>query len=1750
MKKSTLLTLALSAVACVSQAQVATFSDIGATPPTPGPNDISQLSTTGEIQNNAGNNYYFDNTGQPAGTTFTTGANAAGYTVTNVIVACFPGNYGNNGTISAAITNTQPFKINFYVLTGPNATYGLQTNAIFIGSYVSTPGTLVPGDFLQFSGLNVTLPPNTICAFTFGRLTTGFGYIAPPLVPPTGATALYPGGSECIINPGGGANAVNYAATTLVNGIIKTNYSTVFDIGMTLNPSALPAYNVLPSFLSLPLPTKQYPGTTAHFTAQTNSVGAITNGISGGAGLQWQVNTGGGWANLVDGATGTGSSVVGSLTTNLTIANIGASDVGSYQLVFTNSVIGGPVNSTATPAVTLTELSAPTVGSFAAAALALNPVAFWPLNENSQNPGVLGNPNTVNPAVGSALAYDVAGGFTGIYGPAALNGFDGFAGPEAPTYGGFPSVNYSWVGSGNIPNTYVTTTSTPTLPGTNVTIVAWINPLQAEASSTAIIMQRNGWNGATATDGLIYRANQQLGYNWDNNSGTTTGFNSGLIIPQNTWSMVAMVINSNAVVPGSLNSTLYLFNSTSAGSAAQAIVNNNQAWHVSATIGSDAGGNVANNGFGGGRAFVGQIADVLMYTNSLTEANLVALYQAGVPGATLPPVIGSATPSTNLEVYPGVSIALSVPVGTLIGTTSGFQWQKNTGAGWQNLTDGLQGSGSTLTGSSTISTSTGATVNTTLSIANVSSGDAASYQVVITNSPVAGILNTVPGPTITVTVLPAPTANSFAAVALSYSPVAFWPLNETVYPGNLNVPAFDVVGGYNGIYGVNSINGSQGIFGPESPTYSGFPNPNYALETTPGEANTYVTTTATPTLPTNNTNVTMVAWVYPTGNQANAAGIMFDRANGTTTAGIDISVGNQFGWTWDNNLNTTYNYNSGLIVPSNTWNMLACSVSPSNTTFYVGTTNGLFSVVQTLANINQQFGGAIVFGDDPGGAANGGRAFNGEIADCVLYATNLTGNQIGTLFAAGLASGHLLPIIGTQPSSTAVFGGRNATFAVQASGLGATTYQWQVNTGSGYVNVSNGNGISGANTNVLTIGNVGAGNVGSYQVIVTDFLGSVTNTTPATLTLAPNTVYATSTYAEAVTNLNPLAYYRLGEAPGSLFANDFWGGFTATYGTSGDGLGVAGPTLSTFPGGGFEINNQAVDITNSSEYYANTGMPVTLNSQITLPALNLNTNTMTITMWINPTETPLANEALFFSRAAGTVAGLGFNGSGALGYYWNSGTGAFFPGLVPPPGQWSFVALVIAPDHAQLYCYNATSLGQVRNNGANANQSFSGISMIGNDPVDPSGARQFDGDIDEVAIFNKVLTGNQIDALFTTGSGLPVPAAIVATATGPGYVNIGASSVNFGVSVTNGTQFFYNWSLNGLPLTNGNNGIAGTLFSGTNTGTLSISNYLPSLAGETVMVTVSNVASSVLATTNMTTPLVFPVPARWTANFNFTNGGQWTYNNAPPAYPALGFSGNYGIIGQGTYWNPIISPGNTNTLSGNAGGTGNTLYFTNQTALDVNGNPQPGLGNLAMRVGGNPYGSGSTVSELFDIFIQQYQPLTISNVAPGWYNIIFYYQDGVHYAPTSGANISYEGVNLIISNDTVTDFAFELANPAGGNVGNTGILTNVYTLSGNFSFPAGGYNVEDFNGFAIQQVMPISVSVAQTDATHVTVSYSGGSLYTASSIPQAAGPPGAGWTAVGGAPPYSGSVVIPIVSGSEQFFEIVLGDGYPLGGGN
>jgi alpha-galactosidase len=239
--------------------------------------------------------------------------------------------------------------------------------------------------------------------------------------------------------------------------------------------------------------------------------------------------------------------------------------------------------------------------------------------------------------------------------------------------------------------------------------------------------------------------------------------------------------------------------------------------------------------------------------------------------------------------------------------------------------------------------------------------------------------------------------------------------------------------------------------------------------------------------------------------------------------------------------------------------------------------------------------------------------------------------------------------------------------------------------------------------------------------------------------------YATTSFAfpSFVLTNNPVAYWRLNETNGSTTAVDIIGGHNGTYGGAVT-LGVAGPQPPDFLG--FEVTNTAAQFVNGVN-----------NSWITIPALNLNTNTLTFTAWIYPVGGQAAYTGLVFCRSGSTVAGMNYNSAGTdLGYTWNndSGSWGWNSGVQPPADQWSFVAAVVQPSSTVVYLINTNGAQSATNFLSQPIQAFAGPGTIGTDTYS-SAARVFNGVMDEVAVFDYALTPAQIEQLYENGHELP-----------------------------------------------------------------------------------------------------------------------------------------------------------------------------------------------------------------------------------------------------------------------------------------------------------------------------------------------------------------------------------------------------------
>lgn len=141
------------------------------------------------------------------------------------------------------------------------------------------------------------------------------------------------------------------------------------------------------------------------------------------------------------------------------------------------------------------------------------------------------------------------------------------------------------------------------------------------------------------------------------------------------------------------------------------------------------------------------------------------------------------------------------------------------------------------------------------------------------------------------------------------------------------------------------------------------------------------------------------------------------------------------------------------------------------------------------------------------------------------------------------------------------------------------------------------------------------------------------------------------------------------------------------------------------------------------------------------PALNLNSNTVTLSCWIKPDGIQNDWSGIMFTRSSNSTSGLSMLANNEIRYHWNGGQWGTATGLFAPLNEWSHVALVIQATGATIYVNGVGFTHTV----SLAADEFDGSFLMGVDPC--CGNRHFKGLMDEVAVYDRALTQAEIREL-------------------------------------------------------------------------------------------------------------------------------------------------------------------------------------------------------------------------------------------------------------------------------------------------------------------------------------------------------------------------------------------------------------------
>jgi hypothetical protein len=678
--------------------------------------------------------------------------------------------------------------------------------------------------------------------------------------------------------------------------------------------------------------------------------------------------------------------------------------------------------------------------------------------------------------------------------------------------------------------------------------------------------------------------------------------------------------------------------------------------------------------------------------------------------------------------------------------------------------------------------------------------------------------------------------------------------------------------------------------------------------------------------------------------------------------------------------------------------------------------------------------------------------------------------------------------------------------------------QWQVKLDSGglYANVAGAN----ATNNSWTFSNVVSASQGFYHLVATNIIGNSTSSPshlkviadppPPTNYLCPSNVYS----------LGPIAYWRLGETYPPIYDQGIepWNTLIQIYDYSGKtnygsyGLGAqVDDGSSPYPGpqppsaGGFYPGFEATN-------YCMLTVNAAAESKAYVPALNLNTNAVTITMWINPgTVVPIyGSEGLFMWGNGNDKAGFGFgsrqdaNLVAELGYTWNSNAPATYnwhSGLYPPKGYWSFAALTITPTSSTVYLMYATqtitNAFKSVNTLSNIWERFSaGTTWIGSDSYD---GRNFGGMIDEVAVYNKSLDETQIQGIFLKALKAPGVAPSFTQQPTPGSIKALPTQIMHVTANGGGIPTpTYQWQSRAFgssdPFVNMTEGVG---LNGSQSGSLTVTSSV-SMDMRVVLNNTLGSATSDVATLEV---VILPVPV-WTINFQYTNTGAG-YGATPP-FIGLGMYTGLGALGTGHYWNSV---GDTNPTPGYYSGPRyselSTLLEDGVTVTDVTCTVQSGGNFTCLSYTTNQ----DNILVLEGMYAQlggtvTANGLVFSNCPAGNYQLVCYAVCGTWanrgaifvYNNITNADVNASWQSFIFSDNCVL---IQNITAAADNTITVGMAANT-KAPGNSASPEG-----DFNGCQLQYLgggNPPSPITNVWDGTHLTLTWSGGALYETTNL--------------------------------------------------
>jgi len=650
-------------------------------------------------------------------------------------------------------------------------------------------------------------------------------------------------------------------------------------------------------------------------------------------------------------------------------------------------------------------------------------------------------------------------------------------------------------------------------------------------------------------------------------------------------------------------------------------------------------------------------------------------------------------------------------------------------------------------------------------------------------------------------------ANYFSQVQM-FSPVVYYHLNEPGDTFRANLGSFGTAGAGDLVYPA-----SAGLIGPTPPDFPGFESLNRAvdfltggyMQVRPLNLNTNgltITCWVRPggAQPPDAGLVFHRGQLAPGGPYSTAGGLKFGGVSG-----LDLT------YNWDGD-DATYRWNSGVSLLDAAWNFAALIVQPDRAIVFVPGGPNPTPATNFVVHATLPFEGGTYVGVDPfTNAAATARNFLGTMDEVAIFRRALSVGETYSQYAA--AVGNLGPNVFAHPQtpSAPVYTGDPLTLVVDAGGTPNLGYQWRKNglpiagatrsslsltnlsaadNGSYDASVTNGFGtafggpanlsvlaqtvpailqdvaagsrpvyaggaiklsvvaaggalayqwkkngaaLAGRTTASLVLNGVTNTDSGTYQVVITNSQGSITSAIASITVPSPSA----GSYEALIAADAPVSWYRLDDglsAPGMLDAMGRFDGFYTNQ---------AGPPAPGAPGALNANGNTSVhfDLPNRAWGEVSTLPPPVTTGDFTFECWM---RTFNSTDYLCPLSSFRNQYGHLMIRTPDLLAGdaVGVGDLDANSAY----TGATNS---PPIGTWTHLVSTFTPGVGRKVYVNGVWDGRGPFNDFSRN--LNTPLRVGAVAPYPGGFEFFfDGEIDEVALYNKALNDSQIMAHYQT----------------------------------------------------------------------------------------------------------------------------------------------------------------------------------------------------------------------------------------------------------------------------------------------------------------------------------------------------------------------------------------------------------------